>query len=111
MDEFAIQLIQPVPALRVLLHAIGQGGHFQLGCIQRLQELRSMIQRQIDILEMAEPMALAPLTHRLLDIGSSRRSGNSRANQLTEDLAVYQLKVIEIKEGSIIELMQLVTNL
>ncbi|MDT4877034.1 hypothetical protein FQZ97_1125250 [compost metagenome] len=70
-----------------------------------------MIQRQIDILEMAEPMALASLTNRQLNIGSSCRSGYRRANQLTEDLAVYQLKVIEIKEGSIIELMQLVTNL
>lgn len=70
-----------------------------------------MIQRQIDILEMAKPMALASLTYRLLNIGSSRSPSYRRANQLTEDLAVYQLKVIEIKEGSIIELMQLVTNL
>ncbi len=70
-----------------------------------------MIQSQIDILEMAEPMALAPLTHRLLNIGSSCRSGYRRANQLTEDLAVDQLKVIKIQEGSIIKLMQLVTNL
>ena len=111
IDELAVTLIQPEPLAGVLLHAISQRFHLQLRYVQHLDELRRMLQRQVHILEALKPVALTALAYPLLHLLSGHCTGHYGTYQLTEDLAVDQLEIIQLQQATPVQSLQLVVDL
>ena len=103
VNEFAITLIQLEPSFGVLVHTIGQRIHLQLHQLQLLNELRTVFKGQIHVLVAFKPMPLPTKTHALLDILSGHRAGHHLAHQLTQDLAVNGLKLIDCRQLAVVQ--------
>ena len=58
VDEFAIELVELVPAADIPFHPFCGAGHSQIGLGQRLLEFGGKANRLIDVLIAAIPMAL-----------------------------------------------------
>ena len=100
-DKFAIALVQPEPALRVLFNTVGQRVHLQLRQIQRLHELRCMLDGLINMLIAVEPVPLSTLSHPLLHLLGADRARDDFAHQIAQNLTVDGLELIHRHQRSV----------
>ncbi|MOA17492.1 hypothetical protein D3C78_1377540 [compost metagenome] len=59
-----------------------------------------MLQPQVHILEALKPVALTALAYPLFHLLSGHCAGNYGTYQLTEDLAVDQLEIIQFQQAT-----------
>src|SRR6056297_4313753 len=95
VDEFAIELVELVPAADIPLHPLGRARHPQIGLGQRLLEFSRKADRLIDILVGTIPMALPALTDPFQPLGCAYGLGRHRMNKLSDDVAIDFLEMVD----------------
>ena len=107
VGELAVELIELIPKAAIALNTFSQAVHAELGFSQGERELGGVIERLVQMLEFAIPVALPPLADPDCHITARGRTGRHRSHQVADDLLVDQAKIIEFDQLTEIPLSQI----